>query len=70
MVSKVFSDMEAHGVKQIGYIGFSDAWGDQVITATKQWSAADRITILAVWRYARTGIFDTALKLDSQTNIV
>jgi branched-chain amino acid transport system substrate-binding protein len=54
MVAKVFKYMQAHGVKQIGYIGFSDGWGDQVLAATKQWSAADGMTILADERYART----------------
>jgi branched-chain amino acid transport system substrate-binding protein len=46
--------MQQHGVKQIGYIGFSDGWGDQVLAATKQWSQADGMTILADERYART----------------
>ena len=31
----------------IGYIGFSDGWGDQVLAATKQSAAADNIGILA-----------------------
>src|SRR6202167_6338432 len=35
MVSAVFKYMQQHGVKQIGYIGFSDGWGDQVMAATK-----------------------------------
>jgi branched-chain amino acid transport system substrate-binding protein len=54
MVSAVFKYMQQHGVKQIGYIGFSDGWGDQVLAATKQWSQADGMTILADERYART----------------
>jgi len=54
MVAAVFKYMQAHGVKEIGYIGFSDGWGDQVLAATKQWSAADGMTILADERYART----------------
>jgi branched-chain amino acid transport system substrate-binding protein len=54
MVSKVFKYMQAHGVQRIGYIGFSDGWGDQVLAATKQWSQADGMTILAEERYART----------------
>src|SRR5208282_5032766 len=36
MVSVVFKYMQQHGVKRIGYIGFSDGWGDQVLAATKQ----------------------------------
>jgi branched-chain amino acid transport system substrate-binding protein len=54
MVSVVFKYMQAHGVKQIGYIGFSDGWGDQVLAATKQSSQAAGMTILADERYART----------------
>src|ERR1700679_4180535 len=54
MVSVVFKYMQAHGVKQVGYIGFSDGWGDQVLAATKQSSQADGMTILADERYART----------------
>jgi branched-chain amino acid transport system substrate-binding protein len=54
MVSAVFKYMQQHGVKQIGYIGFSDGWGDQVFSATQQWSKTDGMTILADERYART----------------
>jgi branched-chain amino acid transport system substrate-binding protein len=54
MMAAVFKYMQAHGVKQIGYIGFSDGWGDQVLAATKQWSQTDGMTILADERYART----------------
>lgn len=54
MVSAVFRHMQQHGVKQIGYIGFSDGWGDQVLAATKHWSQADGISILGDERYART----------------
>jgi branched-chain amino acid transport system substrate-binding protein len=54
MVSVVFKYMRAHGVKQIGYIGFSDGWGDQVLAATKLSSQAEDMTILADERYART----------------
>src|SRR3984885_2198965 len=35
MVSVVFKYMQQHDVKDIGYIGFSDGWGDQVLAATK-----------------------------------
>jgi branched-chain amino acid transport system substrate-binding protein len=54
MVAAVFKYMQQHGVKEIGYIGFSDGWGDQVLAATKQWAEADGIKILADERYART----------------
>jgi branched-chain amino acid transport system substrate-binding protein len=54
MVAAVFKYMQAHDIRQIGYIGFSDGWGDQVLAATKYWSEADGMTILADERYART----------------
>src|SRR5580692_12318072 len=54
MVSVVFKYMQQHDVKDIGYIGFSDGWGDQVLAATKTSAEADGIRILADERYART----------------
>lgn len=54
MVSEVFRYMQQHGVKTIGFIGFSDGWGDQVLAATKHYAQADGIKILADERYART----------------
>jgi branched-chain amino acid transport system substrate-binding protein len=54
MVSVVFKYMQQHGVKDIGYIGFSDGWGDQVLAATNQSAQADGIKVLADERYART----------------
>jgi branched-chain amino acid transport system substrate-binding protein len=54
MVAVVFKHMQQHGVKDVGYIGFSDGWGDQVLAATNQSAQADDIKILADERYART----------------
>jgi len=54
MVSVVFKYMQQHEVKDVGFIGFSDGWGDQVLAATKLASQADGMTILADERYART----------------
>ena len=54
IVAKVFTYMKAHDVKNIGYIGFSDGWGDQVFAATKASASADDIKILTDERYART----------------
>jgi branched-chain amino acid transport system substrate-binding protein len=54
MVSAVFKYMQQHGVKNVGYIGFSDGWGDQVLAATRQSAAADGMTIVSDERYART----------------
>jgi branched-chain amino acid transport system substrate-binding protein len=67
MVSVVFKHMQTHGVKDIGYIGFSDGWGDQVLAATKVSAQTDGIKILADERYARTdtSVEAQALKLIS-----
>ncbi len=54
MVAAVFKYMQQHDVKTIGYIGFSDGWGDQVLASTKASASADGIQILADERYART----------------
>ena len=54
MVSVVFKYMQQKGIKEIGYIGFSDGWGDQVLAATNASAKADGMTILADERYART----------------
>jgi branched-chain amino acid transport system substrate-binding protein len=54
MVSVVFKYMQQRGVKDIGYIGFSDGWGDQVLAASRRAAQADGIKILADERYART----------------
>ncbi len=54
MVSAVFKYMQQHDVKNVGYIGFSDGWGDQVLAGTKIAAQADGMKILADERYART----------------
>jgi branched-chain amino acid transport system substrate-binding protein len=54
MVAAVFKYMQQQGVKNIGYIGFADGWGDQVLAATRQSASADGINILTDERYART----------------
>jgi branched-chain amino acid transport system substrate-binding protein len=54
MVAQVFKYMQQQKVKDIGYIGFSDGWGDQVLAGTKLAAQADGMTILADERYART----------------
>lgn len=67
MVSVVFKYMQQHGVTDIGYIGFSDGWGDQVLAATKLSAQSDGMKILADERYARTdtSVEAQALKLMS-----
>ena len=67
MVAVVFKHMEKQGVKNVGFIGFADGWGDQVLAATKTSAAAGGITILGDERYARTDttVEAQALKLIS-----
>ena len=67
MVSVVFNYMQRRGVRDIGYIGFSDGWGDQVLAATRHAAQTDGIKILADERYARadTSVEAQALKLIS-----
>ena len=67
MVSVVFKYMQQHGVKDIGFIGFSDGWGDQVLAATRQSAQTEGVRILADERYARTdtSVEAQALKLMS-----
>jgi branched-chain amino acid transport system substrate-binding protein len=54
MVASVFRHMQAHGIKTVGYIGFSDGWGDQVLAATQQAAQATGIKVIGDERYART----------------
>ena len=54
MVSAVFKYMQQHDVKSVGYIGFSEGWGDQVLAGTKIAAQDDGMKILADERYART----------------
>jgi branched-chain amino acid transport system substrate-binding protein len=67
MVAEVFKYMQQHGVKTVGFIGFSDGWGDQVYAATLKAAAADGMKVLANERYARTdtSVEAQALKLIS-----
>jgi branched-chain amino acid transport system substrate-binding protein len=54
MMSAVIQHMQMNGVKTVGYIGFSDAWGDFILNATENlgWSAG-QIHIVRHERYAR-----------------
>ncbi len=55
MMSAVVEHMKTNGVKTVGYIGFSDPWGDFILNATENlgWSAA-QIHVVSHERYART----------------
>jgi branched-chain amino acid transport system substrate-binding protein len=54
MMGAITAHMKAHGVKTVGYIGFSDTWGDLVLNALKSDAASAGYKIVADERYART----------------
>jgi branched-chain amino acid transport system substrate-binding protein len=53
MVSAVVERMKQSGVKTVGYIGFSDAWGDLVYDALQKSAAPAGIKVVSNERYAR-----------------
>jgi branched-chain amino acid transport system substrate-binding protein len=53
MVSAVVDHMAAKGVKKVGYVGFTDSWGDQNYSALVQLAAAKGITVSTNERYNR-----------------
>lgn len=65
ILDAVVDDMVAAGIKTVGYIGFSDSWGDLAYATLK--AAADRagIAVVADERYARsdTSVTGQALKV-------
>ncbi|WP_153162727.1 ABC transporter substrate-binding protein [Zoogloea sp. 1C4] len=52
MVQRVVSDMVANGVKTVGFIGFSDSWGELLHKALTK-AADSKINIVASERYGR-----------------
>jgi branched-chain amino acid transport system substrate-binding protein len=63
MVSAVVDYMKAAGVKTVGYIGFSDGWGDLVYGGLEKSAEPDGIKILTNERYARADTSVTAQAL-------
>lgn len=53
MVSSVVDEMKRNGVKTVGYIGFSDAWGDLAYAALQKYAQEAGIEVVANERYAR-----------------
>jgi branched-chain amino acid transport system substrate-binding protein len=54
LLVKIVADrMKRDGMKNIGYIGFSDAWGDLVYNGAKAAEAEGEIKVLTNERYAR-----------------
>ena len=53
MVSAIVEHMQANKVKTVGYIGFSDSWGDANYNAIKNGGAAAGLDVATNERYAR-----------------
>jgi branched-chain amino acid transport system substrate-binding protein len=58
MIEAVLEHMQAHGVKTVGYIGYSNSWGDLVYQSLTTMADKHGITVLNNERYERT---DTAV---------
>lgn len=52
MVNKVVADMVAGGAKTVGFIGFSDSWGELLLKALTK-AAEGKLNIVASERYGR-----------------
>lgn len=67
MVGKIVEDMKSKGVKTVGFIGFSDNWGELVLKAMNNKLSGTGITVTGVEKYARSDSSVTAqiLKLQS-----
>ncbi len=65
MANAVFEHMKAHNIKSVGYIGFSDSWGDLWVKEFKATAEPMGLTLAAEERYARadTSVAGQALKL-------
>jgi len=65
MMSAVVDHMKAKGVKTVGYIGFSDSWGDIVLKSLDQAAGPAGIKIVSNERYARadTSVTGQVLKV-------
>jgi len=65
MMSAVVEHLKAHGAKSVGYIGFSDTWGDLVYNALQSLAPAGGFKIITNERYARadTSVTGQVLKI-------
>jgi branched-chain amino acid transport system substrate-binding protein len=68
MMSAVSQQLKAHGVKTVGYIGFSDVWGDLVYKAIQSQAGQYGYKIVTDERYARadTSVTGQVLRLMSK----
>ncbi len=53
MVSRAVADMRERGIKTVGFIGFSDSWGELLLKALTKTTEAAGIRIVATERYSR-----------------
>lgn len=65
MIGAIAAHMKANGVKTVGFIGFSDGWGDLVYKATEFHAASHGYKIVTNERYARadTSVTGQVLKI-------
>ena len=65
MMGAVAEHMKANGVKTVGFIGFSDGWGDLMYKATNHHAAAYGYKVVTDERYARadTSVTGQVLKI-------
>jgi len=65
MMSAVVEHLKARGAKSVGYIGFSDTWGDLVHNALRSLAPAGGFKIITNERYARadTSVTGQVLKI-------
>ncbi|RTL60523.1 MAG: ABC transporter substrate-binding protein [Hyphomicrobiales bacterium] len=65
MAQAVFDHMKAAGVKTVGYIGFSDSWGDLWVNEFKNLAVPMGMTMAVEERYARadTSVAGQVLKI-------
>ena len=52
MVARVVADMQEKGVKTVGFIGFSDSWGELLLKALTK-ATEGKMTLVATERYGR-----------------
>ncbi|MBI3370949.1 MAG: ABC transporter substrate-binding protein [Betaproteobacteria bacterium] len=65
MMGAIAEQMKAKGIKTVGYIGFSDTWGDLVLKATEFHAQAAGYKVVTNERYARadTSVTGQVLKI-------
>jgi branched-chain amino acid transport system substrate-binding protein len=65
MMGAVAEHMKANGVKTVGFIGFSDGWGDLMYNATNSLGASHGYKVVTNERYARadTSVTGQVLKI-------